>query len=200
MYSWNQSGPRWAPSSAARATASSSVLDWQLRTRPAPIRHRMGEALKCDRREQDWMPKLAPEQVHAWMATLHGPENAWQQRDRIPCRSVGAQRDLIGRATADVGPRVLVHHRAGMGLVVRQAHDARRNRRDARDLCHQAMSPSCGGALDPSSMARTRFSRWRKLVNATPATCNAVSASRSHASAVCNCSIHGSPQKRSVLV
>lgn len=76
--------------------------------------------------QQDGVGQRAAEQRHTGVAAGQRAQHARQQLDPVPGAAVGAQRQSVGRAAAEVSPGVVVQHLAGMGLVVGQRDQAGR--------------------------------------------------------------------------
>ncbi len=68
------------------------------------VRH----ALEGHGRQQDGVRQRAAQQLHPGVATCQRPQHAGPQGQRVPGAAVGAQGDLVARATAEVGPGVVV--------------------------------------------------------------------------------------------
>jgi hypothetical protein len=81
------------------------------------------EALERHGREQDGMRERAPEQLAACVPARERAQHARRQRECVPGAAVGAQRDLVGRAAAEVGPDRRVQARTRMALVVGEGEE-----------------------------------------------------------------------------
>ena len=87
----------------------------------------VGEPLVGHRGQQDGVGQRAPQQGGAGVAPGQGAQYARLQGEPVPGAAVGAQRDFVGGAAAEVSPGRVVQALACMLHVVGQGYGALRN-------------------------------------------------------------------------
>ncbi len=97
---------------------------------------RVGQSVVGHGCEQHGVSQGAPQQLHAGMAACQRLQDAGQELQPVPGVAVGAQRDLIGRATTQIGPGRRLQTGARVGFVVSQRHDAGGQLGEGGNLAH----------------------------------------------------------------